>query len=226
MTSIVILVVIFVSFRPVNGLSLKKVFFPSGSEESGEFFTHIGKNSSESNENVDIKPKLQFRIDASKIPCLNSTVHFCENVDQQLYPSQYVNSLLQKSRDQYAEFFNKIELRDEFPESIDLCDTYKRIVYPRIAMNINLDWHFVINTPDTRQQVRVEICKKKSSTCQFSESFPTGYVSSCTQKFAKIPLLSIDINGDILEYEYEFPSHCQCDLLPTKSTKNRAQQKN
>lgn len=226
MKSLAILVLMFVNSRPMIGLPLKKVVFPSDSEESNEVFWDIGMNNGkdEIGVNEDIKSKLQFRIDAAKVPCANSTVRFCEKVGQQLYPTQYVNSVLQKSGDRYAEFFNKIEFRDDFPEpTINLCDTYTRIVYPEIAMNTDSDWRFVINTKDTRQQIRVELCQKRSSQCQFGESFPAGYVSSCTQKFGKIPLLSFDDNGNISVYEYEFPSHCQCDLHQTKPPKNRAQ---
>lgn len=212
------------------GLPLKKVFFPIDSGENDEVFSNarinISKDKIEAIEDVDIKRKVTFRIDASNVPCANSTVHFCEKVGRQLYPSQYVKSVLQKNGDRYAEFFNQIKSRDDFPEPMDLCGTYKRIVYPEIAMNIDSDWRFIINTPDTRQQIRVELCQKRSSQCEFSESFPVGYASSCTQKFSKIPLLSIDDNGELSEYEYEFPSHCQCDLYQTKPTKKRSHRKN
>lgn len=222
---IILVLTISASCLPIIGFPMKRVIFPSDSEENDETPQYDGGNDFKTIENVDIKPKVQFRIDAATIPCANSSIHFCEGVSQQLYPSKYINSVLQKSGEQYAEFFNKVEMRENFPEPINLCDTHIRVVYPQIAMNINSDWHFIINQPDYPQHVRVELCQKRSSQCKFSETFPLGYVSSCTQKYAKVPLLSLDDDGSPSKFEYEFPSHCQCELHEIKSTKNQLHNK-
>lgn len=187
--------------------------FPSGSEESGEVFLYDNTDIvKEITPDIDMKPKLRFRIDAENVPCANSSVRYCEEVSQQFYPSQHVMYLLEKSADAYAEFFNKVKTRDDFPESIELCDTHKQMVFPQIAKNVDSDWRFIINQPEYKQQIRVELCQKRSKQCHFGDSFPPGFVSTCTQKFAKIPLLSLNDDGEISEYEYEFPTHCQCDL--------------
>lgn len=212
MKSLVILVIMFTNSQPMIGLPLKKVFFPSDSEEIDEIFSFTDRNKTEKNEYIDTQSELQFRIDAAKLPCANSTINFCESISQKFYPSKYVKSVLQKSGDRYAEFFNKVELRDGFPEKINLCNTYKRISYPPAARNVHSDWRFIINTPEYRQQVQLQFCQKESSQCKFSKSFQTGYVSSCTQKYQTTTLLSIDYNGEISPDDFKFPSHCECEL--------------
>lgn len=222
---------IFINSSSMIGYPLRKVEFPNGSEESGEHFSYNGMLNLAKvkiDKNTTPKPKPKFRIDASSVPCSNrSTDPFCEEIGQHIYPTQHVKSVLQKTADRYAHFFNEIETRDGFPDdTINLCETYRRKIYPQMAMNVNSVWRFVINNPEFRQPVRVELCQKKSSKCQFGDSFPLGYSSSCTQKFTKIPLLSLNDDGDISTFEYEFPSHCQCDLHRVKSTKNRPHRRN
>lgn len=230
MKSVVILVlIIFVNSSSLIGFPLNKVVFPSGSEENDEMFMYGDLNKEDTKKDVDSKPKpkLKFRIDAANVPCAaNSTVRFCEEISHQLYPSQHVKTVLQKNADFYADFFNKLQTRDNFPESIDLCDTYTRTILPQIAQNVESDWRFIINQPGYQQHIRVQLCQKRSSQCQFADSFPPGYVSTCTQKTTKIPLLSLDDDGQISEYEYEFPSHCQCELHRIKPTVNRSHRKN
>lgn len=196
--------------------SKKKVMFPSDSEEiNDDQYSYYDPMESITSNSKNI-PKLKFRIDADKVPCTNATLPFCEDVHQRLYPSQYVESVLEKSADLYTEFFNKIETRDNFSPSVNLCETYRRLIHPQLAMNVQNDWRFVINQPNYRQPIKVELCQKRTSQCQFSDSFPSGYVSSCTQKYTEIPLLSLGDNGEILEFNYKFPSHCQCEMRKQK----------
>lgn len=212
------------------GYPLNTVEFPDGSEEESETFNNIlnlDKAETEIDGNADVQLKPQFRIDASSVPCSNASVRFCEQVSQQLYPSHHVEAKLKKTADLYANFFNKIEMRDDFPDDpINLCDTYRRKIYPQMALNVDSDWRFVINQAEYRQPIHVELCQKRSSQCEFSNSFPSGYESSCTQKFTKIPLLSLNDDGEISTFEYEFPSHCQCDLHRINSAKSRPHRKN
>lgn len=210
------LFVIFANSLLVIGIPIKQAQFPSDSEESEGNFQPINFDFEQTN--VDLKPNSQFPIDATKLPCANNTIRFCEKVGQNIYPAQHIRDVLKKTADMYAEYFNKVETRINFPEPINLCDTYRREIYPQVAMNVNADWRFVVNQPEYPQVIRVELCQKRSSQCNFGDSFPPGYVSSCSQKFTKIPLLSLDDVGAISTYEYEFPSHCQCDLHRVKPT--------
>lgn len=219
----------FVNSKPMIGLPLKKVFFPSDSEESVENSPYLdpftGTDIAEANKYID--NKLQFRIDADNIPCANSSIHFCENVGQQLYPSQYVESMLQNHSDRYAEFFNKVEFRDDFSHTNrvehPLCPAHKRDVYPEIAMDVDSEWFFIVNTPQTRQHIRIELCKKRSCQC---ESLPNGTESTCMQKFGITLLAALDHNGGIVKKEFKFPSYCECVRYRKKPTKNRVRTKN
>lgn len=218
---------IFVNYsQSPTAMPLKKVEFPSDSDdESDDMFSYNNFDMTDTATNDDpeseLMPKLQFRIDAATVPCSNETIRFCEHIDQNRYPTQHVKTILQQNAERYANFFNNITVRDNFPEPINLCDTYTRKIYPQMAMNIDSDWRFIINQPEYRQSIQVQLCQKRSSQCQFSELFPSGYVSSCTQKFTKIPLLSLDENGELVQFDYEFPSHCQCDLQKKKKKKKQ-----
>lgn len=209
-------------------MPLRKVLFPGDySDESDDIFSpnRVGMANKTAANNVSrlpLSPKIRFRLDAGSVPCSNETIRFCERVDQNQYPTQHVKAILQKNSKRYENFFNNnrdLSVRDDFAEPINLCETYTRQIYPQIAMNINSDWRFIINQPEYRQSIRVELCQKRSSQCQFSELFPLDYVSSCTQKFTKIPLLSLDDDGEVKQFDYEFPSHCQCDLQKSKTNK-------
>lgn len=237
MNSLVILVIAFVSSQPMTALPLKKIVFPSSSEEIDEIYSYsdeispyMSKGVPQKYDDTNNTNKLQFHIDAASVPCANSTVHFCENVGQQLYPLQYVESMIQRNGDRYAELIerNNVKLRDDFPEPKGLCDTYKRVVYPEIAKNVHLDWRFVLNTHDIRQQIRIELCQKKSCQCQHSDSFRNGMEATfrCMQKFAKINLLTLDNNGKIFSDRFEFPSHCECMMYENKPTNSRVRRKN
>lgn len=213
-----------------TAMPLKKVSFPSDddSDESVDIFPYnnFGHHTTTVNgSDSKLMPKIQFRIDASSVPCSNGTIRFCEHVGRNQYPAQHVKKILEKNPDQYANYFNNITVRDDFPEPINLCDTYTRQIYPQMAMNIDSDWRFIVNQPEYRQPIRVELCQKQSSQCQFGELFPPGYVSSCRQKFTKIPLLSLDDNGEFRQFDYKIPSHCQCDLQKKKN-KNKKKNQN
>lgn len=208
---------IFVNYsQSPTAMPLKKVQFPKeDSDDNDDNFSYINVEPfSTTSDNFESKlmPKLQFRIDATTVPCSNQTIRFCEQIGENQYPMQHIKTVLMENAERYSSFFNNINVRDDFPEPINLCDTYTRKIYPQIAMNIDSDWRFIINQPEHRQSIRVQLCQKRSSQCQFGEFFPAGYVSSCTQKFTKIPLLSLDENGELKQFDYEFPSHCQCDL--------------
>lgn len=223
---------IFVNYsQSPTAMPLKKVLFPTeDSDESDDnlSYTNLDMASLTAAENAsgtELMPKIQFRIDAANVPCSNETIRFCEHTGQNPYPTQHVETILQKNAEQYANYFNNITVRDDFPEPINLCDTYTRQITPKIAMNTDSDWRFIINQPEYRQSIRVELCQKRSSQCQFGELFPPGYVSSCTQKFTKIPMLSLDDNGEFKQFDYKFPSHCQCDLQKKKKKKTKTKTK-
>lgn len=175
---------LFVNYsQSTTAMPVKKVLFPSESDESDEIFSYNSWITAEQKtiangyvSAVKPSPNIRFRIDAANVPCSNATLRFCERVDQHQYPTQHINNVLQQNAERYANFFNNISTRNDFPEPINLCDTYTRQIFPQIAMNVDSDWRFIINQPKFRQTIRIELCQKRSSQCQFGELFPTGYV--------------------------------------------------
>lgn len=172
------------------------------------------------------KHKIRFRIDATAVPCANATtMYFCEETSNQAYPTKYVESVLTSPNAQaFQSYFNKTASVDSFEnfsthETIELCNSMKRVIYPQLAMNVQNVWSFIINQPSYRQPIHVKICQKTKSKCRFNESFPNSYISSCVQKYTKVPLLSLNEYGELVSFDYEFPSFCQCELLPKKVEK-------
>lgn len=214
----------------------KNVFFPDESGENTDEFDYLGdvklpNTARETDTSIPNRNQnLRFRIDSTDVPCtVHSSMSFCEEVENQAYPTKYVESILANADAQtFENYFNKtstnetlkIRLLSTDEEPVELCETFQRTIYPQLAMNVQRDWHFVINQPNYRQQIRVEICQKKKSKCLFNESFPNSYVSSCVQRYTKVPLLSLGANGSVVSYDYEFPSFCQCKLHSKKRGNN------
>lgn len=173
------------------------------------------------------RSNIHFRIDSNAVPCMNTSLLFCEELTNRAYPIKYVEKILAKSDAQkYENYFNKtvpsdnllgVRITDDGP--IELCNSFKRLIYPQLAMDVEKDWRFVIQSNQSKQAIRVEICQKKRSKCLFNESFPNGYVSACVQKYTKVPLLSLGENGELRSYDYEFPSFCQCELRYKQSNR-------
>lgn len=203
----------------------RSVLFPDLSAENSEEFDYGDINLSSKQSPAKIE-KVNFRIDSTDVPCVNTTMRFCEEVTNQAYPKQYVESILAKIDAQtYKNFFNKTLSNDTLglrllstDDSIEVCDSYKYIIHPKLALNVQRKWHYVINQPSYQQPILVEICRKKKSECLFSEN-SSDYVSTCVQKYTKVPLLSLDENGQIVSYTYEFPTYCQCKIQSKKHEK-------
>lgn len=205
-----------------TGSDARAVFFPDDdNEETSQDFDILEQTQPEQSTNHHRKHEKnkKFRIDSDDVPC-DTSLPFCEKLINQAYPAKYVETILARTDAQtYKSYFNKtvpsdeslgIRISDDDP--IELCKSFKRLIYPQLAMNVENDWRFVIQSHQSRQPIRVEICQKKNSKCLFSETFPNGYRSVCVQKNTKVPLLSLGENGELVSYDYEFPSFCQCEL--------------
>lgn len=196
----------------ISGANTQRaVSFPDLSGENSEEFEYGDIDTSNSK-----RPKtkiMKFRIDSSDVPCVNTTMFFCEEVTNQAYPKQYVESMLLNADSQtYEQFFNKtlpnetLGLRSSTDEPIELCDSIKRVIYPQLAMSVQREWHFVINQPSYQQPIHVEICQQKQNKC-------------CVQKYLNGPLLSLGEDGKMVSYNYEFPAYCQCEKQRKKHEK-------
>lgn len=210
----------------------RTVQFPDLSEENSEDFDYgnidVSQTATKSKQMSAQIGRINFRIDSTDVPCVNTTMFFCEEVTNQAYPKQYVESMLAKTDVQtYKNYFNKtlptetlnVRLLSTNDAPIELCDSFKRVIYPQLAMSVQRQWHFVINQPSYQQPIHVEICRKKKSKCSFSEPPSINYVAMCVQKYTKVPLLSLGEDGQMVSYEYEFPAFCQCEMQPKKYEK-------
>lgn len=206
-----------------SGTPSRIVLFPDDNdEEASQNFEFSKQKQPQQTTNLHDKSdeKMEFRIDSDDIPCVKTSLLFCEELTNRVYPTKYIEKILATADVQaYENYFNKtvpsddsldVRISDDVP--IELCRSFKRLIYPQVAMNVQNDWRFVIQSNQSRQPIRVEICQKKNSKCIFSETFPNGYVSACVQKNTKVPLLSLGENGELVSYDYEFPSFCQCEL--------------
>lgn len=190
------------------------VEFPPGVDGAdGEFLLGYAVSSSiTSNATAEEPANIKYRIDAASAPCQKNTWNFCETNVRKVYPARYIRTLLDKTPEQYAHFENRISFGSDRPSDDDLCAAVKSIKYPQIARNTQHHWHFIINLPGYRQPIPVELCKEHFNKCLIDSFLRNAYGTYCKQMTRTIPLLSLDENGDIREFNYTFPSHCQCKL--------------
>lgn len=226
--------VLLLAIEIVLGLDAPRtVLFPDESEENFDEFdydnihsldkTPTTKSERRTGNQKNAEQKTTFRVDATDIPCMNSTMYFCEEVTN--YPSKYVESIVANVDAQtYEQFFNKtiasetLGLRISNNRPIELCNSIKRDIYPRRAKNLKGEWRLVVNLPNPyRQPIKVEKCQWKNSRCKFSETLPNHYVSQCVQKYNRVALLSLDEYGQVVPYDYDVPSYCQCEIQHSKS---------
>lgn len=189
-------------------VSVRKVHFPDEYSEDYEY----------GEIQLPKVPDSSFHIDSAEHLCANSTMSFCEDVKNEAYPIKYTETILAKIDTQtYQKYFNKTTSNETFTlrllpidKSAEQCDTIQSVIRPRLAKNDKHDWRFVINQPSFQQRVDVEICQNKNSKCKYKVAFPDGFVSACTQIYRKTQLLSLSVDGELISYDYEFPSHCEC----------------
>lgn len=190
--------------------------FPEDSEENMNDYSYDdinGQHTSDDNESIQ---KTRFRINSMDVPCVNTTMSFCEDVTNEAYPTEYVEAVLAKVDSQaYENYFNKTTQLKVRLLSVhdDFCDSVNRLIYPKLAKNVQSDWRFVINQPSYQQPIHVEICQKTKSKCRVA--FP-NLVTSCVQSYEILPLLSIGEDGEIVSEYYEIPSSCKCQYKHKK----------
>lgn len=224
----------------VLGLDVPRtVLFPDQSEENFDEFdygndqlldkTPITKSQHQTGNQKKATQKMTFSVDATNVPCINSTMLFCEEVTN--YPSKYVETVLANADAQiYEIFFNKtiasetIGLRTSNDRPIELCNSIKKYIYPRRAMNLQNEWRYVVNQKYYRQPIKVEICQWKNSKCQFPATLPNSYI--CVQKYIHVQLLSLNENGEVVPYYYEVPSYCKCEIQRSKPERPTTRRRN
>lgn len=225
------LIILLVNIKIVFGLdaSRKLPQFPDESDENSEDFAYDSMNGQFGNNRKPNK-KPRFRIDSIDIPCqYNTTMSFCEDVPNEVYPQKYVETMLANANAQtYEIYFNKTMPDESFKvrllstdadgESIELCDSVSRRIFPQLAKNVENKWHFIINQPNYQQPIYAEFCQPTRSQCH--DTFPTQ-MASCVQQYKILPLLSVREDGEIISEYYKMPVFCKCQLRRKKFTKQR-----
>lgn len=107
---------------------------------------------------------------------------------------------------------------DEDDVETPLCLAHTKYVRPRAALNLNLEWRFIINLGDDsgqrmsdyEQVVKVEVCLSEGFSCDIEA---TGHETVCRQKFTSHRMLAL--NGSGVEYvdTFLFPAACLCHKI-------------
>lgn len=188
--------------------------FPAALDDvDGDFVFGIATGTSVGgNDTVEAPANIKFRIDAASAPCKQNEWNFCDATVRQEYPARYIRSLLNRAPELYTHLETRISFGTKKPSGDDLCASVKSIKYPQVALNTDHHWHFIINLPEFRQPIPVEMCKEHLSKCSIDGFLQAAYGTYCEQTTRSIPLLSLDVDGEIRVFNYTFPSHCQCKL--------------
>uniref|UniRef100_A0A0K8SKW7 Spaetzle domain-containing protein n=2 Tax=Lygus hesperus TaxID=30085 RepID=A0A0K8SKW7_LYGHE len=179
--------------------------------------TIIFPDSKEKDE-INLPPPPKIRI----TPCPNGQT-FCDDDDN--YPSHYLRKIPRQYFDPYNNFFlndtlvpeglsTRIDGFDEQP----LCLSKEEVRFPKKAVATDGTLQIVVNDGFYMQGVRVELCLREGSACQFDEAFPQGYTTACKQKFIARKLVAISPGKNpvrpIAVKDFLIPSCCVCTVTP------------
>ncbi|CAH1180248.1 unnamed protein product [Phaedon cochleariae] len=147
-------------------------------------------------------------------PACASGATFCEHFDR--YPSHQLKHILSR-HSLGKELFGMDESPDEVAgrdgsgESF-VCGSVDNTIFPKIGVNKNNKWKFIINQEEDGyvQGVRIELCRSFGKPCDVIGELPEGYVTSCKQKYIYRRLLSLTDNGTPVQDTFKLPSACCC----------------
>lgn len=111
----------------------------------------------------------------------------------------------------------RIDVNDENP----LCPYEETVVYPKVAKNKEDKWLYVVNQEQFVQGVRIETCLNAGTSCQFAESFPLGYTTSCRQKYILRKLVALNPEGQTQTDMFRLPSCCSCYVTRSSITSRK-----
>lgn len=140
-------------------------------------------------------------------PCENSD--FCEDVPY--YPDDLVEAAL---RGQNFEFLARSDVLPGIsnrggivPEDTPLCETRERVVYPKVARNVENEWLYVVNHGSVSQGVHVEECVNEDGECDYVY---VNNPTTCKQKYIYKQLVAVNSDGRATTNTFKFPSTCCC----------------
>ncbi|XP_017772167.1 PREDICTED: uncharacterized protein LOC108559407 [Nicrophorus vespilloides] len=148
----------------------------------------------------------------------------CNGTDN--YPAKYISKLLMKSKGYQGYNGTVIELvenigiqsRINYDVEKNMCTTRETLMYPRKAMNLDMQWKFIVQDEQyMRQAVHFEACSQKAKC--FADSFiPNDYKTYCKTKRIAIRLLALTENGQINIDYFQMPAGCVCSYKTMKVT--------
>ncbi|XP_014214086.1 protein spaetzle isoform X2 [Copidosoma floridanum] len=146
--------------------------------------------------------------------CENAT--FCENTTD--YPEDFIENLLRTSKDikslfSGADLIPDVENRlNVSPEDASLCNSYEKVIFPRVAESKDKESLLVVNHGSYKQAVRVEICGNEDNECSVINATPEGYKTFCKQKYVYKMLVSVSSTGHLKQEPFRFPANCCCHI--------------
>nr|XP_023017491.1 uncharacterized protein LOC111506597 isoform X3 [Leptinotarsa decemlineata] len=154
-----------------------------------------------------------------KINSRNCTFGLCEVVDD--YPEEQVNRLVSRSKE-LKQYFKHIEIThfdNRFGDGDQLCSTISHTVFPKSATNTKNVEMFLVNVGEFKQGVVFETCAREGGSCSFSDIFPMGYSTTCSQKYTVRRLMAVEKESDSPVFDnFQLPSCCVCTVkknIPT-----------
>lgn len=159
----------------------------------------------------DSEPRLNIFTPGPAPECRTKT--YCEKTD--FYPSKYVSNVIRKHDDlKILAGVDEVEgvVQRIGDDSVALCASEERLVYPTAAQNRENNWLFVLNQENFKQGVRIETCLSTESECSVISGFVEGYKSMCKQKYILRQLAAISPNGTAIRDMFRLPSSCCCHV--------------
>ncbi|KAL4127401.1 hypothetical protein QTP88_011572 [Uroleucon formosanum] len=160
---------------------------------------------------------------------------YCIKIDN--YPREDLSNIFRTSKFMSTPYYdidamneiNDFETRisDALLESF--CESKTEVIFPEAGLTSKNQWRFIVQTPEVinnvtfiKQGILVEKCTDARVPCKFDDTLPTGYVSTCVQKYIYKRLISVGGSNQFYYDSFKMPSCCQCmysineDLLTRK----------
>ncbi|XP_017101188.2 protein spaetzle isoform X2 [Drosophila bipectinata] len=142
---------------------------------------------------------------------------FCTQVEN--YPD--LSGLKMTLSSKFSKFFSDAVPTDvsarvgiDADDTIYLCRVTPRTIFPKMGLTTQNNWELIVNTDEFKQAIQIEECEVPDAPCDFTDSFPNGYRSSCKQHYMTRNLISIKDEGplDPSPESFRIPSCCKCVL--------------
>lgn len=161
-----------------------------------------------------------FTPDLSK--CADQNEIFCTKDDT--YPIDYIQHLLRKHWHilSYAFGSDAQVIDDNIIDPVimeietDVCESREEIVYPTIGQIADGTNLYILNTPEQKQGLSVNVCESQHYPCRMADNFPKYYRTECQQHYIYRELLALSPDGVPVKEKFKFPAFCTCTFFHTE----------